>query len=239
MNIYQALFNNFKNLVVAFCKCIDVDSQYYIDKQTLSKIPSLLKSFEDVVKCFRGFQGEKEYKNALVLCQRMYDELINFSEKGNYLNELDFLLFYYPHLEGLLLICDYYFLKILNGEKPYKFAVIDHRSIFGVNLQIHYTDILAENRIRTVALHTGNSGYLVLATNKDSISVNVEYNISGYKEWTKLGDFTLFDLKDGFNLFNFGRDPRYSGADFKISGRDPDLDEIGEALGMEKGVLLR
>lgn len=237
MNINQALFNNFKNLAVAFCKCIDVNNQYYIDKQTLSKIPSLLYSFEEVVKCFRGFHGEKEYKNALVLCQRMYDELIKFSEKRSHLNELDFLLFYYPHLEGLLLVCDYYFLKILNGEKPYKFAVIDHRSVIGVNVQIHYTDILADNEIRTAALLHGNSGYLVLATNKDSISVNVEYNISGNKEWVKLGDLTLYELKDGFNQFFFGC--HHPSEPYTICKVNPVLDQIAEALGKDPGVLPR
>lgn len=236
MNIYKALFNTFKNFVMASCKCVDVESQYHIDRSMLSKMPSLLKDFEDVVKCFRGYQGEIEYKNAFVLCQRMYDELVTFSEKGNNLNELDFLLLYYPHIEGLLLISDYYFLKILNGEKPYKFAVIDHRSIRGMNLQIHYTDILSDNQIRTSAIITANSGYIVLATNGDSISVNVEYHISGNKEWTKLGDFTLYELKDGFNLFNFGIDPSTG---FTISDRDPVLDQIAEALGDDPGVLPR
>lgn len=238
INVYERLYRIFDDYASMVFRCVDMDRNYLLDKSAIARLPDMLSKCEAAANCFKGFEGEKECMNSLVLCQKVYDELMEFSNRSIRLEKIEFDLIFLPHAEGIFLLASYYFGKLAAGEKPYKFAVIQHNSIFGLHAQIHYEDLTCDGESSTALLIPGKQGYLVLATDKNDINIETEfwYSDGESKDTSRI---VLGDLKDGFNRFYVKMGTNDNEPAVSILPADKQFDDMRKAMGFDPDILTR
>ncbi len=201
MDIYENLIKRLTDFIDIAADCIDVDNNYSINNYAISKLDIALKGFEDVAKCFYGFHGENDYKNSVVLCKRVANELKAYA-KNISVHEIEYAFTHHPHLCGLLVVQQMLSNYAFN-DNSLRIVVLDHKSCYGYHVFIDYEDVTEpDKRTINAIFNCGSTGYAIIGARTNKVKFHLKYSINSDPIIDK-GIIEINNLHEGINIYSF------------------------------------
>lgn len=242
MNVYDKALEELNKFVEWYHSCLYYkgENTFVFDYERIDHLESLLSNFENVAKCFYGFEHSNDFKNIVALCGKAVDKIKLFSQGTSRVPSAQYSAEFLPTLSSLVHLHKFIDTYLALDQESIPFIVLQHQSSMGVAYLVYYQDILSKtDKEYVTVLRCDKSTFFILPVFSKELKLKMQYLIG--EDFSETKEVIFDNLKPGLNFYNLGAGPDNNFNYFsptKMFENDR-LNAIGMAFGFEPGVIKR